>query len=168
MPQRSPKAKRPAAPDAAMPALELQRFLPYVLHATAEQVSRLFSTTYDRRFGLGIPEWRVMANLGDQPPRPTPEVIERTGMDPVKVSRAVTRLVDKGLAAREAHPADQRVQLLRLTPAGLAVYREIVPAARGLLAELTEEMTPAEAEALLTALRLLEARARRLAADRTG
>ena len=46
-------------------ALELGRFLPYVLVVTAESVSRLFSTTYDRRFGLSVPEWRVLAYLAD-------------------------------------------------------------------------------------------------------
>jgi DNA-binding MarR family transcriptional regulator len=147
-------------------ALELGRFLPYMLLVTAESVSRLFATTYDRRFGLSVPEWRVMAYLGDGPPRPTPEVIGNTGMDPVKVSRAVTRLVDKGLALREANPCDQRAQLLRLTPQGLATYREIVPAARSLLAELAEDMSAAELDALHGVLARIRARAQALAGAR--
>ncbi len=147
-------------------ALELWRFLPYVLVVTAESVSRLFSTTYDRRFGLSVPEWRVLAYLADGPARPTPEVIGNTGMDPVKVSRAVTRLVDKGLALREANPADQRAQLLRLTPQGLAMYREIVPAARALLEELAEGMSEAELDALLGVLARIRARAQALAKAR--
>jgi DNA-binding MarR family transcriptional regulator len=147
-------------------ALELGRFLPYMLLVTAESVSRLFATTYDRRFGLSVPEWRVMAYLGDGPPRPTPEVIGNTGMDPVKVSRAVTRLVDKGLALREPNPSDQRAQLLRLTPQGLATYREIVPAARALLAELAEDMSAAELDALHGVLARIRARAQALAVAR--
>jgi DNA-binding MarR family transcriptional regulator len=167
MPARPPRSSRPAAATAKPPALELGRFLPYVLHIAAESVSRLFATTYDQRFGLGVPEWRVMAHLGEGPARPTPEVIENTGMDPVKVSRAVTRLVDKGLAAREPNPNDQRAQLLRLTPQGLAVYGEIVPLARALLDELTEELAPQELEALHDMLLRLRARARSLAAGRS-
>jgi len=147
-------------------ALELGRFLPYLLAATAESVSRLFATTYDRRFGLSVPEWRVMAHLGEGPARPTPEVIDKTGMDPVKVSRAVTRLVDKGLATREMNPADNRVQLLRLTPQGLAMYHEIVPAARALLAELSDGMTHADLDALHGALARIRTRAQSLAKAR--
>ena len=149
-------------------ALELGRFLPYVLVVTAESVSRLFAVTYDRRFGLSVPEWRVMAYLGDGPARPTPEVIGNTGMDPVKVSRAVTRLVDKGLAARGTNPADNRVQLLRLTPQGRAMYHEIVPAARALLEELADGMTHADLDALHGVLARIRTRAQSLAKARNA
>jgi DNA-binding MarR family transcriptional regulator len=160
--------ERVARPRDAAEALDLGRFLPYVLVVTAESVSRLFSTIYEQRFGLSIPEWRVLGYLGDGPPRPTPEVIGNTGMAPVKVSRAVTRLVDKGLALREPNPADQRAQLLRLTPQGLAMYREIVPAARALLAELAEGMTEAELDALHGVLGRVRTRAQALAKTRDG
>jgi len=157
-----PAAEEDAGPAGEGPALELGRFLPYRLHVTAEQVSRLFSRTYERRFGIGIPEWRVLAQLGENPAMPTGAVIERTGMDPVKVSRAVTRLVDKGLAERRAHPTDQRSQLLGLTAAGRAMYREIVPRALALEAELTGALTPAEQAALDGILVKLLDRARSL------
>lgn len=147
------------------PALELGRFLPYRLHVTAEQVSRLFSRTYERRFGIGIPEWRVLAQLGENPAMPTQAVIERTGMDPVKVSRAVTRLVDKGLAVRRTHPTDQRSQVLSLTRRGLSMYREIVPRALALEGRLAEALAPAERSALDGILTKLLDRARSLASD---
>lgn len=165
--KRSVTRAKPAAGAEATPgegaALELGRFLPYRLHLAAEQVSRLFSRTYERRFGLGIPEWRVLAQLGEDPAMPTGAVIERTGMDPVKVSRAVTRLVDKGLAARRAHPTDQRSQVLSLTRRGLSVYREIVPGALALEAELLAALTAAERAALDGILAKLLDRARGLA-----
>jgi DNA-binding MarR family transcriptional regulator len=158
-----PAEDEDAGPAGEGPALELGRFLPYRLHVTAEQVSQLFSKTYERRFGIGIPEWRVLAQLGENPAMPTQAVIERTGMDPVKVSRAVTRLVDKGLAMRRAHPTDQRSQVLGLTRRGLAMYREIVPPALALEAELTGALTPAEQAALDGILTKLLDRARSLA-----
>ncbi|TCZ63267.1 MarR family winged helix-turn-helix transcriptional regulator [Roseicella aquatilis] len=168
--KRTASRARPAAPEEAgpsedCPALELGRFLPYRLHVTAGQVSRLFSQTYERRFGIGIPEWRVLAQLGENPAMPTQAVIERTGMDPVKVSRAVTRLVDKGLAERRPHPSDQRSQLLGLSRAGRAMYREIVPRALALEAELTAALTPAEQAALDGILTKLRDRARSLTPD---
>lgn len=133
--------------------LELGRFLPYRLSVTAECISRVFSQSYEERFGLSIPEWRVMAVLGENAARPTQAVIEATEMDRVKVSRAVTRLVDKGLVTRRTAPEDQRSQILQLSRKGLQLYRQIVPLAHALQAELTQGLS---AEDLAALDRLLE------------
>ena len=46
------------------PALVLEHFLPYRFAVLAQEVSRAFSSVYAERFGLSIPEWRILANLG--------------------------------------------------------------------------------------------------------
>jgi DNA-binding MarR family transcriptional regulator len=46
------------------------------------------------------------------------ELVERTGLDPSTVSRAVTVLVEHGLVERRADPADKRAHILAVTPAG--------------------------------------------------
>ena len=134
------------ADDIAPPQapLLLAAFLPYRLSVVAERVSRAFAARYQHEFGLSIPEWRIMAVLGEQAPSSTQAVIERTGMDRVKVSRAVIRLARRGLLARRADPADQRAQLLRLSRRGLAVYRRIVPLAHRMQAYLAATLTDAE------------------------
>jgi DNA-binding MarR family transcriptional regulator len=138
--------------------LELGRFLPYRLSVTAECISRVFAESYQERFGLTIPEWRVMAVLGEAAPRPTQAVIEATEMDRVKVSRAVTRLVDKGLVTRKTAPEDQRSQILALSRKGAQLYRQIVPLAHALQAELTAGLSEAELAALDRLLAHLHAR----------
>ncbi len=134
--------------SAAAPPLTLGDFLPYRLSVTAEAISRVFAESYEARFGLTIPEWRVMAVLGEAAPRPTQAVIESTEMDRVKVSRAVTRLADKGLVTRRIAPEDQRSQILTLSRKGVQLYRQIVPLAHALQAQLTAGLTPAELETL--------------------
>ena len=131
--------------------LILGEFLPYRLSVVTEAVSRLFAEHYEARFGITIREWRVMAVVGEAPPRSTQEVIERTGMDRVKVSRAAIRLVDKGLLARRPDPGDARAHLLSLTRKGEGVYRAIVPLAREIQAALAAGLT-AEEEAQLGAI----------------
>ena len=128
--------------------LILADFLPYRLSVAAERVSRAFAARYEAEFGLTIPEWRVMAVLGERAPRSTQDVIETTEMDRVKVSRAVIRLADKGLVARAPIPGDARAQQLRLTRAGLAMYRRIVPLAHRLQSELVAALAPGEIAAL--------------------
>ena len=47
--------------------LRLTEFLPYQLSITSNAVSDLIARSYRARFGLKIPEWRVMAVLGENP-----------------------------------------------------------------------------------------------------
>jgi DNA-binding MarR family transcriptional regulator len=133
---------------AAAEPLILADFLPYRLSIAAERVSRAFAARYEAEFGLTIPEWRVMAVLGERAPRSTQEVIETTEMDRVKVSRAAIRLADKGLIARAAVPGDARAHRLSLTRQGAAMYRRIVPIALRLQAELAGALAPDEVVAL--------------------
>jgi DNA-binding MarR family transcriptional regulator len=149
-------------PEAGAEPLILQDFLPYRLSVVTEAVSGLFAMCYQERFGLSIPEWRVVAVVGQQSGPSTQEVIERTGMDRVRVSRAVIRLADKGLLERLPHPRDQRAQLLRLSRQGRAVYREIVPLARDMQAALASALTQAEQQQLGAILEKIDRRTREL------
>lgn len=97
-----------------------------------------------------------MAVLGEQSPQSTQEVIERTRMDRVRVSRAVIRLDEKGLVGRTPMPQDQRAHSLHLTRRGDATYREIVPLARRLQAELLQSLQEDELHVLEQALGKLQ------------
>jgi DNA-binding MarR family transcriptional regulator len=76
-----------------IPVLELESFLPYRLSVLSNTVSGVIARSYSERFGLSIPEWRVMAVLGRYPGLPAADIAVRTAMDKVQVSRAVARLV---------------------------------------------------------------------------
>ena len=143
--------------------LTLARFLPYRLSIIAESVSRAFAQHYERRFGLTIPEWRLMAVLGENSTQSTQDVIERTRMDRAKVSRAAIRLEDKGLIARAPLPGDQRAHRLRLSQRGLAMYQQIVPMAHALQTELVQSLDEGELRAFDAVLDRLQACADRLA-----
>ena len=54
-----------------------------------------------------------------------------TTLDKMQISRALTRMERDGLLEREPDPADRRNLIVRLLPAGRALYRKIVPMARG-------------------------------------
>lgn len=142
--------------------LILQEFLPYRLSVVTEAVSSLFATRYQERFGLSIPEWRVVAVVGQHGSLSTQQVIEQTGMDRVRVSRAVIRLAGKGLLERRAHPQDQRAQVLQLSRQGRAVYNQIVPTARDMQAALSAALTEAEQRQLGDILHKISRRTREL------
>jgi len=123
------------------PVLKLSQFLPYQLNHLAETVSRSFSKIYAQTYGIGIPEWRVIATLGEYGEMTARDIGAATSMHKTKVSRAVAALEKRDYLRRVKNPADQREQALRLSPQGLAVYADIVPQALAYSAELLEALT---------------------------
>ena len=120
--------------------LDLEHFLPYRLSVLSNRVSQTIASAYERRFGIGVTEWRVIAVLGRYPGLAANAVAARTAMDKVAVSRAVARLLERGLLQRDTHGDDRRRSVLELSDAGYRIYDEVVPLAlayeRRLLAPL--------------------------------
>jgi DNA-binding MarR family transcriptional regulator len=109
--------------------LILEEFLPYRLSVLSHTISTTISKVYEKRFGVSIPEWRVIAILGRFPGLSAVEVAERTMLDKVAVSRAVTKLIKNGRVHREFADADRRRSILNLSDEGLQVHNEIAPLA---------------------------------------
>lgn len=109
--------------------LDLDQFIPYRLSVLTNRVSSAIARHYSDRFNLSIPEWRVMAALGQMPGLSARQVAERTAMDKVQVSRAVQSLLAAKRLRRDTHSEDGRVSQLSLSPQGLAIYKELVPVA---------------------------------------
>jgi DNA-binding MarR family transcriptional regulator len=123
--------------------LILEKFLPYRLAVTSHTVSTNIARVYEKRFGVSIPEWRVIAILGRYPGLSAVEVAERTFMDKVAVSRAVTKLVKNGRIDRQFADADRRRSILNLSDEGRDVHNEIAQLAlqfeRELLHDINDE-----------------------------
>ncbi|MBT8067211.1 MAG: MarR family transcriptional regulator [Gammaproteobacteria bacterium] len=123
--------------------LILEDFLPYRLSILSHTVSTTIAQVYEKRFNLSIPEWRVIAILGRFPGLSAVEVAERTFMDKVAVSRAVTKLIKNGRVDRQFADADRRRSILNLSEEGRRVHGEVAPLAlqfeQDLLAGLSEE-----------------------------
>jgi DNA-binding MarR family transcriptional regulator len=141
--------------------LVLEQFLPYRLSVLMLRISNAIARSYERRFKLSVPEWRVMAVLGRFGPLSQNGVAEKTQMDKVRVSRAVARLVKAGRINRRVDRGDRRRSILALTAAGEAIHREIVPHARRVEARLLAGLTSAERAALDHLVAKLESRAER-------
>lgn len=62
----------------------------------------------------------------DDDPVPLRQVAGRLHCDPSNVTLLSAQLEEKGLAERRPHPADGRVRVLVLTPAGEAVRRRLL------------------------------------------
>lgn len=143
----------------------LEQFLPYRLSILSNTVSNTIAREYRELFGLSIPEWRVMAVLGHFGPTSAGGVAERTAMDKVTVSRAVSQLTGQKFIKSETDPADRRRSILKLTARGARTHQKIVPLARVRESELAEALTVKERRSLDTLLSKLQQRASEIAAQ---
>ena len=100
----------------------LAEFLPYQLSITSNAVSGRIALEYRQRFGLSVPEWRVMAILGDSGPLTQRDLTRLTLMDKVAVNRACKVLEERDLASRQPNAQDGRSHLLELTAKGREKY----------------------------------------------
>lgn len=142
--------------------MNLQVFLPYRLAVVSEAVSRSLAAVYAERFNLTRDEWRVLAALAVRDDIKGTELGALTTLDKMQLSRALTRMERDGLIERTPDPSDRRNLIVRLKPAGRALYRKIVPMAQAREAFLLESLDPQERETLSTALDKLLDRARQL------
>lgn len=135
--------------------LELETFLPYRLNVLASIVSQGLAGIYAKRYGIGVPEWRVMATLGQFGAMTAKDIGGHSHMHKTKVSRAVATLEKRQMVQRRANRQDLREAFLSLTDTGRAVYDDLVPVALTFAADLTEGLSRperAELEALLAKL----------------
>ena len=127
----------------------LEQFLPYRLSLLSNTVSEGIAITYRTEHGLSVTEWRVIAILGRFPGQTASEVVHRTAMDKVAISRAVKKLQDKGLVERQEHEEDRRRQPLSLTSdLGRPLYRAIIPQALDYERDLLDTLSKNEQQQL--------------------
>ncbi|HEY3637134.1 MAG TPA: MarR family transcriptional regulator [Rhizomicrobium sp.] len=124
--------------------LDLDRFVPYRLSVLTNRISNAIARHYSERFDLTIAEWRVMAVLGQSPGLSATEISQRTEMDKVQVSRAVTGLVRRRRVLKAVDGTDGRITRLTLTLRGQAIYDEIVPHALELEERVLARLQPRE------------------------
>ena len=140
--------------------LNLEEFLPYRLAVLSHTVSTTIAKTYEAKFGVSIPEWRVIAILGRFPGLSAVEVADRTMLDKVAVSRAVTKLIKSGRIDREFADADRRRSILNLSEQGKQVHDEIAPLALAFETELLQGISDADYETFNVVLERLLGKAR--------
>jgi DNA-binding MarR family transcriptional regulator len=121
-----PDAARPGAGKAAR--LDLFKFAPFRLNRLAAEVSNALSDEYQARYGLDIPEWRVLATLGFRNDACSAQYIsDCTRTHKSTISRAVTALLAREIVERVENAEDRREFRLRLTRKGRALYEELFP-----------------------------------------
>jgi DNA-binding MarR family transcriptional regulator len=136
--------------------LRLPAFVPFRLNRLAAAVSEHLAASYRGRFALEVPEWRVMATVGQERGCTAQFIAASTRMHKTRVSRAVAQLMRRGLIERDASAHDRREMQLRLSGAGRRMYAQLVPLALAREEALLNCLSAAERRAFLAALERLE------------
>jgi DNA-binding MarR family transcriptional regulator len=144
------------------PPLELETFLPYRLNILAETVSQSLAGVYRRRYGITVPEWRLLATLGQFGTVTAKGVGQHSRMHKTKVSRAAAALEARALIRREPNSQDMRESFLALTEDGRRIYETLAPQARAFAKALVADFSASDCERLDELLDRLMLRAQAL------
>jgi DNA-binding MarR family transcriptional regulator len=147
--------------------LKLDAYLPYRLSVASNAVSGLIARAYQDRFALSVPQWRVICVLAEDGDLTQGQIVARTVMDKVMVSRAAQGLLQRHLIARSDHEVDGRSHVLALTPEGAGLHAEIAPLALAYEAALIAGLAPDEVTLLKRLLSRLQSAAGQLSGDAT-
>ncbi len=134
----------------------LNEFLPFRLNRVAAVVSNRMSEIYSDRFGIDIPEWRVMATLGAEEPTTAQAVVRSTRTHKSTISRAVARLIDLGWIERITSDDDRRELQLRFTTRGREKFDALLPDVLAFERALYETLPDQAGKSLLDGLGGLE------------
>jgi DNA-binding MarR family transcriptional regulator len=145
--------------------LRLDAYLPYRLSVASNAVSGLIARAYQDRFGLSVPQWRLICVLAEDGALTQGQIVARTVMDKVTVSRAAQGLLNRHLVVRSDHHADGRSHVLALSPQGRSLYAEIAPLALAYEAALIAGLSPEEVGVLKRLLSRLQRTAGQLSGE---
>jgi DNA-binding MarR family transcriptional regulator len=137
--------------------LDLFKFVPFRLNRLAAEVSSALSSEYQERYGLDIPEWRVLATLGFRNDACSAQYIAHcTRTHKSTISRAVTALMQRQLVERVENEDDRREFRLRLTRKGRTLYEELIPRLLRKEREIMSCLSAQERESFAVALGKIE------------
>jgi DNA-binding MarR family transcriptional regulator len=147
---------RKTRPGKARPFI-LEDFAPYRIVALGHAVSGRLSQAY-RDENLTIPEWRVLAVISQAEKVAARDVVSRTPMDKMTVSRAVASLEAKDFVSRATSESDRRVSMLSLSKNGRALFDRVAALALEIEDELMSSFEPDERTQFIALLAKLESR----------
>lgn len=138
--------------------LILENFAPYRIVSLGHAISGRLAGAY-RDENITIPEWRVLAVVAQAKSLAARDVVKRTPMDKMTVSRAVASLEAKNFVTRATSENDRRVSVLALSKEGRALFDRVATLALEFEDSLFAALEPEEAALFHSVLQKLEERA---------
>lgn len=137
----------------------------FQLYLAWSSANPMFVRLSEGRFNITRREWRILATLSCFERLSVSDLAQEVQLDLVRTSRAVTRLVGKGLLSKRKSRSNARLVWVTLEPSGRAVFEQMKPLVEELNQLLVQDLTAAELELLATMLQKMTHRAQQLNAS---
>lgn len=119
------------------------------------QAFSAYSEAFVRQYDLTPAQFDVIATLGNTPGMYMGEISDKTLITKGTLTGVVDRLEKKGLVQREVPLENRRSIIVKLTPAGEAVFEEVFPAHISDMKQRFEQLDSSELELLRVMLKRL-------------
>lgn len=126
------------------------------LNRLASTAGRPLIRLCEGRFGVTRREWRLIVILSQDGPQLSTALAHRASIEPARASRAITLLVEKGLADRAPRPNDRRYVEISLTEQGKQLYESLFPKVEALNREILSGLSEGEKMQLAQLFKKLE------------
>ena len=105
--------------------------------------------------GVTPVQYAALQTVANQPDLDQRTLAAAIGLDTSTLASMIDRLEARGLITRQASPADRRVRLLRLSPAGAATLAAVVPAMQRAQQKILAPLPRAEQREFMRMLKTL-------------
>lgn len=133
--------------------LDLDRYVPALVTFIANKLSRSATALYQKRFGVNITEWRILALLAIEPEISAARICHVIGFDKGPVSRTLSVMQARGLVAIKTDRLDARSHAISLTAKGRSTHDLVIAAALERERRLLSCLRKDEQEVLIGLLR---------------
>ena len=121
------------------------------LARAARTVSRAFDDTLTEAGG-SLPVWLVLLNLKTRQLSKQRDLAEAVGVREATLTHHLNAMDSQGLVTRTRDPANRRVHVVALTPAGEAAFLRLAEAATAFDRRLRDGLSDADLDGLATVL----------------
>lgn len=153
------QAVNPTTAEGLKHPQQLEDLLMYRLTRVVRSCSLPLLRLFEGELGITRREWHVLALVVQQGELAPSRIAELCWLDRPRVSRAASRLIERGLLKRKAAG---RGALLQASAAGQALYARAMASAGGFNAALVDELDTVELAQLNALLNKLQSRAQTL------
>ena len=137
--------------------LTVDNFLTTFMSQVVLALRRSITLPYAEKFGLTVPEWRLLSLLSHAKSLPFAELVLQSTSDKALVSRTVRLLEKRGFVFIETEGNTPRKRLIcSISPKGEALHSQVIPLARRSQAEVIRVMTPEERRVVFHALKRVQ------------
>ncbi len=132
--------------------LDLDRYVPALITFIANKLSRSATVLYQKRFGVNVTEWRILALLAIEPAISAARICYVIGFDKGPVSRTLAMMEESGLVTIRTDENDGRTHAISLTAKGRATHDQVIAVALERERRLLSCLRKDEREALINLL----------------